>query len=590
MATKPVAGDDWHPIKLSAAVFGHISQGLYRSPAGAIKELISNSFDADAPLVRIHTDFPRFERFSCEDNGQGMEKAEFLRLMELGIGTSYKRTTDEATTPVYKRPIIGRLGIGILALAQICSEFTIISHHRQTKTAFKASIRFPPYTKQEIEKILKKRRQAPDDETFVQGGEYATGDIDFDEEKTGVRIFTNYLRETFRKRLRNLDSYAKKLHFKKTGPYKDFEEFLASIYGADSGADRRNPSLSRHSDYDQLLFGLALAAPLPYFDGGEGNIALTTPLLKQHQRALKSYRFRVDVDNVSLARPLYLPSDRQHHTAAECSVLEPTEKQVEVVDGLSRERVRVALYPIKVRGADLQFRLYEFRYANQKVAGQPLAFSGYVFQQTGRLYPREIQGNLVRIRNVAIGFYDPGIMSYPLAEGPRYSMVSLEIFVEQGFEDALNIDRDSFNQLDAHYIRMQSFVYNLLHQSVFPETWGEEKERNRRKKVVKAAEGERVFLSGFRAATRERYARLVRSQKPRTFKEDGVAPVRFRRNAQRIEIDSWHPSIKKVLSRRRYRLLTERIIVAFERAALEPDQNRRRQVFYALLRTIFSKV
>jgi len=590
MAPKSVAGGDWHPIKLSAAVFGHISQGLYRSPAGAIKELISNSFDADASLVRIHTDFPRFERFSCEDTGLGLEKGEFLRLMERGIGTSYKRTGDDMTTSVYKRPIIGRLGIGILALAQICSEFTIISHHRKTKTAFRASIRFPPYTKQEIEKILKKRRQSPDDETFVQGGEYTMEDIDFDDEKSGVRIFTNYLRETFRKRMRNLDSYARKLHLKKTGPYKDFEEFLASIYGAASGAVRRNPSLSRHSDYDQLLFGLALAAPLPYFDGSDGNIALSTPLLKQYQRTVKSYRFRVDVDNVSLARPLYLPSDREHHSGADCSVSEPIDKQVDVVDGVSRERVRVALYPIKVRGEDLQFRLYEFRYANQNVGGRPLAFSGYVFQQTGRLYPREIQGSLVRIRNVAIGFYDPGIMGYPLAEGPRYSMVSLELFVEQGFEDALNIDRDSFNQLDGHYMRMQNFVYNLLHDIVFPQTWGEEKERNRRKKSVKESEGERAFLRAFRDATKERYARLVRSEKRRDVRANGTSPVRFRRNARRIEIDSWHPGLKKVLSRRRYRLLAERIVIAFERAALESDQSRRRQVFYALLRGILSRV
>jgi len=71
--------EHWEPIFLSAKVFGHLSQGLYRTPAGAIKELISNSFDADASLVRIHTGFPRFETFSCEDDGTGMSEEEFLR-------------------------------------------------------------------------------------------------------------------------------------------------------------------------------------------------------------------------------------------------------------------------------------------------------------------------------------------------------------------------------------------------------------------------------------------------------------------------------------------------------------------------------
>src|SRR5882762_9538240 len=94
----------WQPIYLSAKVFGHLSQGLYRTPAGAIKELISNSFDADATLVRIHTGFPQFETFSCEDNGTGMSIEEFDRLMNRGIGNSYKRIDNRTTTAELKRP------------------------------------------------------------------------------------------------------------------------------------------------------------------------------------------------------------------------------------------------------------------------------------------------------------------------------------------------------------------------------------------------------------------------------------------------------------------------------------------------------
>src|ERR1700721_1437633 len=104
--------EHWEPIVLSAKVFGHLSQGLYRTPAGAIKELISNSFDADATLVRIHTGFPRFETFSCEDNGTGMSDDEFERLMNRGIGNSFKRSSPGRVTEEYGRPLIGRLGLG----------------------------------------------------------------------------------------------------------------------------------------------------------------------------------------------------------------------------------------------------------------------------------------------------------------------------------------------------------------------------------------------------------------------------------------------------------------------------------------------
>src|SRR6202021_3501995 len=105
--------EHWEPIVLSAKVFGHLAQGLYRTPAGAIKELVSNSFDADATLVRIHTGFPRFETFSCEANGTGMSEDEFRRLMNRGIGSSYKRISPATETEEYKRPLIGRLGLGL---------------------------------------------------------------------------------------------------------------------------------------------------------------------------------------------------------------------------------------------------------------------------------------------------------------------------------------------------------------------------------------------------------------------------------------------------------------------------------------------
>jgi HSP90 family molecular chaperone len=96
--------ETWQPIYLSAKVFGHLSQGLYRTPAGAIKELISNAFDADAHLVKLHTGFPTFETFSCQDNGKGMSQDEFQRLMNRGIGSSYKRSLTTVTTDL-GRPV-----------------------------------------------------------------------------------------------------------------------------------------------------------------------------------------------------------------------------------------------------------------------------------------------------------------------------------------------------------------------------------------------------------------------------------------------------------------------------------------------------
>jgi hypothetical protein len=121
--------ETWKPIFLSAKVFGHLSRGLYRTPAGAIKELISNSFDADATLVRIHTGFPRFETFSCEDDGTGMSVSEFERLMNRGIGSSYKRSSPEAAASRFFSEVLRRgdkaLLVGFAQLIAVWQDFTV---------------------------------------------------------------------------------------------------------------------------------------------------------------------------------------------------------------------------------------------------------------------------------------------------------------------------------------------------------------------------------------------------------------------------------------------------------------------------------
>src|ERR1035437_11007851 len=106
--------ETWKPVKLAAKVIGHISQGMYRTPAGAVKELISNAYDAGASYAKIHTGFPRFDFFSCEDDGAGISSERFIELMNGAIGDSDKQTADRLTGK-NRRPLIGRLGGGLLS-------------------------------------------------------------------------------------------------------------------------------------------------------------------------------------------------------------------------------------------------------------------------------------------------------------------------------------------------------------------------------------------------------------------------------------------------------------------------------------------
>ena len=111
-------------IHAAARIIGDISTGIYRSPANALKELVNNSFDAGATEVVISTDHPGFSSVSCFDNGPGISIAKLQEIFRY-IGGSDKREDGEIGG--FGRPVIGRIGIGILAMSQISKRFVIIS-------------------------------------------------------------------------------------------------------------------------------------------------------------------------------------------------------------------------------------------------------------------------------------------------------------------------------------------------------------------------------------------------------------------------------------------------------------------------------
>lgn len=76
MVTKVIHGE----INASARIIGDISLGIYRSPANALKELVSNAFDVGATEVIINTDYPAFTYVSCYDNGPGIATKELEQI------------------------------------------------------------------------------------------------------------------------------------------------------------------------------------------------------------------------------------------------------------------------------------------------------------------------------------------------------------------------------------------------------------------------------------------------------------------------------------------------------------------------------
>ncbi len=106
-----------YPIFAAQKMIADLSSGLYRSPAAALKELVANAYDADAEKVVITTDPPHFQVIVVRDTGVGMSLEKFVEVMQ-HIGGSRKRIVYGDVTPK-GRQMIGRIGIGLLAIAQL---------------------------------------------------------------------------------------------------------------------------------------------------------------------------------------------------------------------------------------------------------------------------------------------------------------------------------------------------------------------------------------------------------------------------------------------------------------------------------------
>lgn len=109
-------------FEFSLEVLNHLGRGLYRSFATVIAEAISNSWDANAKevLVTIGED-----KLTVEDNGKGMDGVDFQGKF-LNVGYSRRKDPDNKSN----RNVIGRKGIGKLAMLSISKKVTILSRKK----------------------------------------------------------------------------------------------------------------------------------------------------------------------------------------------------------------------------------------------------------------------------------------------------------------------------------------------------------------------------------------------------------------------------------------------------------------------------
>lgn len=423
-----IKSEDKGTIKVADITIAQLSRGLYRSTATAFKELVSNAYDADATVVRIDTNYPEFDFISCVDNGIGMPLEQFLRFFsEVGIGSCFKRKHGKNTTDIYDRPIIGRLGIGMLAIGQLCHSFEIESHYKDEKgegKAFHAEIVLLSDTIPDKETVICNDDTERKD---IEVGTWGYKVIDYNEKKRGFRIYSSDVRPTFRNEMKSSlrNGKGEKISF-------SLSELHSEFYA------KSKKSIRDCKAYLETIWELGVLCPIPYY-GKKEEYPLDLSSFRSEET--KSKEFKQAVEFIQKRQLQFLKEN--------FSV---------VFDGI--ELRRHIQFPTEKKVIP---KLYFIRF-NDIVANFPLKFSGYFFAQVpSAIRPLELNGVQIRLRGVGIGGYDSTFLKYyKEIETIRSKWVSGEIFVDEGLEPALNIDRDSFNEHDEHFKKLQSFIHDKL--------------------------------------------------------------------------------------------------------------------------------
>lgn len=128
-----------------------LSRSTYqKSFASAIRELVSNSYDADALSVHVNMK-DDYNSITVEDDGNGMSEIEFSRFLTIG---GSKTSLDFSRK--FKRKRIGQFGVGFLAIFPFCETLEIVTTVENSSEVLSAKIPTKEY-------LLSSKRQYVED-------------------------------------------------------------------------------------------------------------------------------------------------------------------------------------------------------------------------------------------------------------------------------------------------------------------------------------------------------------------------------------------------------------------------------------------
>lgn len=485
-------------------VLARVSDGIYREPGAALRELLANAYDADAKEVIIQTDAPRFATISIRDDGHGMNEESLVRLIK-HIGGSAKRSrlggalgitsTSDPTRSPGGRKLIGKIGIGLFSVAQLTRNFRIITKTRGSRVRLIANVKLRRYSEADEEPKSNTKR-------FTGGTVTLQTAAADDADSHGTEIILLDIQPASRDLLRSKDIWDRVAGRGDTGsPY--FEQTIAppsyhvgNVTNEDASTiqnraqlpwtdadlpeqrfvklvqaveeestSRAKPSLSTTVDrYLQTIWNLSLALPLPYLEKHPFETRQDDdPLVFKLSNTAKGQAQQLEPKNKSIRELVAL----KHPPLAE----DPTDFRVYIDNVRLFRPIHFNHLPTASRDNPSKRPLLfvgEYtpdlsKHPDEITGGRELSFEAY-FLWTPKVVPNEHNGVLVRIANASGTLFDSTFFGYQVAEITRLAQISGEIFVTKGLDAALNIDRESFNFGHPHAKILTTWIHRALRQ------------------------------------------------------------------------------------------------------------------------------
>ncbi len=348
-------------IRVAARVIDFLSSGLYQSPGSCLKELINNSYDADATTVVVSVK-PDADFVAIEDDGEGMTRDQFVRHFS-NVAESHKRDGGEFTASG-RRQIIGKIGIGFIAANELCDEMEIYSTCKDSTDLLHVIIDFGEIRN----RPFMDRKSA---NGAVEKGDYRGAILESEPEEHYTKIYLKRLRESAREAL--------------VSPSPELAGMpIHTLYGKKPDSARNEiaslKSFSELDHYSQTRTAVALNVPVPYPDNWAPS--QYAGRLEPFTRRAEALDFTVLYDGVRLEKPIVLTEN------GEDSILRVMEYEGEHirVHGYLFARHGV-LRPVELNGVLVRIREAAVGEHDRSLLGYPNSVS-QLFQNwlSGELY------------------------------------------------------------------------------------------------------------------------------------------------------------------------------------------------------------